>query len=168
MWRLWTDRLYGHGVLGRGWYCGGSGCRRRISRRIVERLVVNEDPATVEVAHIEVVLVVEGGCITHRAEVVQVGRGKRVRPERVIVHSGESGTHVDIVARHHPIGAVERGLPHGCGKSHVMLTNRCSIFRPRIRPQVVRRCGGNAESLHCSRGEDGLRVCVWNRRCRKH
>ena len=140
------DRRYGYRVLGCRWCRSLRSRLRRGPRRIVERVVVYENPGAVDVADIQVVIVVECYCERRRAKVVQKGVGERVRAKRVVIDPHKSGANVAVVPRYHPVGTVERDLPGGRQQGQIALPKNCSALL-RVRPQVVAAHGGTDEDL---------------------
>ena len=161
--RFWSDGLYGQWVLrGRRRRSGraASGLRSRLLR-VAKWVVVYEYPRAVEVAHIQVVIVVERGRVRHGAEIVHVAGRVHIRPQRVVVHSNKPRPAVGVVPHNHPIRAIERRFPSSClqaipvrGRGY---SNYHVLFKT-TRPQNVVVLHRVDEYLRSMWGKDSLRV----------
>ena len=140
--RFRSDRPYRERILRRRRRPGrsgraGSGLRSRLLR-IAKGILVHEYPRAVNVADIQIVVVVKCHRVRHGTEVVQVGGWKLIRPDWVVIHPNKPRTCISVVPYHHSIGAVERRFP--CGRIQVgrpersRMPTKDSAALPRIRP----------------------------------
>ena len=138
--RLRSDRPYGERIL-RRWRRrsgrAGSGLRSRLLR-IAKGIVIYEYPRAVNVADVQIVVVVKYHRVRHGTEVVQVRGWKLIRPDWVVIHPNKPRTCISVVPYRHSIGAVERRFP--CGRIQVgrpessRMPTKDSATLPRIRP----------------------------------
>ena len=140
--RFWSDGLEGQWVLRRRRRRSGragSGLRSR-PLRVAKGVVVYEYPRTVDVTHVQVVVVVERGRVRHGAEIVQVRTWKIGRSKRVVIHPNEPRTRVGVVSYCHSVSAVERRFPRCriqiAGPESTKMSTKNSAAFPRICPQV--------------------------------